>query len=189
MKEIIKLGIILLLICTISATLLGLTNELTIGRIIEQRELQSQMARIEVLSIADDFIHLDEEKFQEILSETPRISEVFVGLSKGEVIGYVIKSTPNGFNGSIEVITGITLDGKISGVRIGSHAETPGLGANAALAEFYEQYNDLDTNKSIDTVKTPPAENQIQAISGATITSQAITDGVDLAVIVFDKLK
>lgn len=189
MKEIVKLGTLLLVICAISASLLGFANEMTKTKIIEQREYQSQQSRIAVLSAADKFEELDTVKFQEFVDANDKVKEVFIGYSGETVVGYVVKTAPTGFSGAVEVITGIAVNGEISGVRIGSHAETPGLGANATLPVFYTQYDGLDSSKGVETVKIPPADNEIQAISGATITSKAVTEGVMFAIEVYNKLK
>ncbi len=189
MKEIVKLGALLLVVCAISASLLGFANEMTKDKIVEQREYQSQQSRIAVLPEADRFEAIDQAKFEEIVSANERVLEVFTGFSGDTVVGYVVKTAPNGFSGAVEVITGIDMDGRLSGVRIGSHAETPGLGANATLPDFYTQYEGLDSSREVKTVKIPPGDNEIQAISGATITSKAVTEGVTFASEVFNKLK
>lgn len=189
MKEIIKLGLLLLVICAISASLLGFANEMTKDKIIEQREYQNQLSRKAVLADADRFEPLEDAKLKEFTDENPRVKEVFIGYSSDSIVGYVVKTAPNGFSGAVEVITGIAKSGEISGVRIGSHAETPGLGANATLPEFYTQYEGIDSSNGVETVKIPPVDNEIQAISGATITSKAVTEGVNFAIEVYNKLK
>lgn len=189
MKEIVKLGALLLVICAVSASLLGFANEMTKDKIVEQREIKSQQSRIAVLPDADKFEELDEASLNEFVKANEKIKEVFIGYAGENVVGYVVKSAPTGFSGGVEVITGISINGEISGVRIGSHAETPGLGANATLPEFYTQYDGLDSSKGVETVKIPPSDNEIQAISGATITSKAVTEGVVFAIEVYNKLK
>ncbi|BEP29937.1 RnfABCDGE type electron transport complex subunit G [Helicovermis profundi] len=182
MKEIMKLGLILLIISGISATLLGFTNEVTKNQIANQRELESQKKRVEVLSAADKFEKLSQEKMTSIISKNDKVKEIYIGYKNDNVVGYVVKTMPVGFGGPVEVITGISLDGKLSGVRVGSHQETPGLGANATLPSFYTQYNGKDANNDVSVSKTNAEGNQIQAISGATITSKAVTRGVNFSI-------
>jgi electron transport complex protein RnfG len=67
-------------------------------------------------------------------------------------------------------------------MRVGNHQETPGLGANATLSDFYGQYVDKSTESELTVVKAGASGNEIQAISGATITSKAVTKGVNIAV-------
>jgi electron transport complex protein RnfG len=180
MKEIMKLGSILLLICVIAAALLGLTNEVTIGRILEQREAAAQEARQAVLPEADRFEALD-------ASSSDGVVELFEGYKGDEIVGHVAKSMPSGFGGGIEVFTGVSADGTVTGVRVGSHAETPGLGANVTLASFYEQYTGMAA-EMIGVAKSAPGEGEILAVTGATITSQAVTDGVNAAIEAIDAL-
>ena len=86
-----------------------------------------------------------------------------------------------------KVISGINMDGTIAGAVIGSMTETPGLGAKAQDQPFISQYNGKSIDNEIIVSKSSTgAENEIVAISGATITSQAVTDGINLAVEVFN---
>lgn len=189
MKEIIRLGLILLLICAVSATLLAFTNGATIEKIMEQRAIASENDRKAVLPSADTFKPMDEADYTELQGQFDKLMEVYVGYSGDTVVGYVIKTAPGGYGGPIEITTGLTNDGTVGGVRMGSnHQETPGLGAKAALPEFYDQYNDMDGLAGISVVKANPVDNQILAISGATITSDAVTDGVNMATEVFKSI-
>ena len=189
MKEIIKLGLILLLVCVIAAIALAVTNEFTKDQIALQRNLANEEARKNILPSADSFKAIDENKLSEIMSKNKSVAEVFQGYKGDSVVGYTFKSLPSGYGGTVEIMTGIDLDGKVTGVRIGSHQETPGLGANAALPEFYSQYENKSVDSEIEVSKVEPTkENQIQAISGATITSDAVTAGVNIAINTFKEI-
>ena len=188
-KEIVKLGLILLLICAVSSTLLAYTNGVTIDKIMEQREMASENDRKAVLSMADKFVELDEAQFAPLSEQFDKIKEVYIGYSGETIVGYVIKTAPGAYGGPIEITTGLNNDGSIGGVRMGSnHQETPGLGAKAALPDFYDQYNGMDALLGISVVKASPVDGQILAISGATITSDAVTDGVNMATEIFESL-
>jgi electron transport complex protein RnfG len=178
MGEILKLGAKLLLICLVSASLLAVTNEATKGPIQAQRDAASHTARQEVLSDADAFEPLEGEEFDALVAENPAILEVFTGTAGGEMVGYVIKTAPVGFGGPVEVITGMSLDGKLTGVRIGAQNETPGLGAIIATEGFYGQYQGMVTDE-VTVSKTEKTDTAIKAIAGATISSRAVTDGVN----------
>ena len=71
-------------------------------------------------------------------------------------------------------------------MRIGSHTETPGLGAKATDESFYSQYKSMSANQEIAVSKTEKSDTEIQAISGATITSVAVTKGVNSAIKAFE---
>lgn len=188
-KEIIKLGLTLLLICAVSATLLAFTNGATIDKINEQRAIASENDRKAVLPMAEVFKPMDEAQYTELSGQFDKLMEVYVGYTGDTVVGYVIKTAPGGYGGPIEITTGLDMEGVVGGVRMGSnHQETPGLGAAAALPGFYEQYNGMDALAGITVVKANPVDNQILAISGATITSDAMTDGVNMATEVFKSI-
>jgi len=187
MKEIMKLGAKLLLICLVSASLLAVTNEMTKGPIQAQRDAASQAARQEVLASADEFVQLDEAAFTALQGEHPAVLEVFVGKAGGADIGYVIKTAPVGFGGPVEVITGVGVDGKLTGVRVGSHTETPGLGGIVTEESFYGQYGGMVADM-VTVSKTEKTDTAIKAIAGATISSQAVTDGVNDSIDAFKAL-
>ena len=87
--------------------------------------------------------------------------------------------TAKGFGGDIQLTVGVK-DGVVTGVRIGTHSETPGLGARAAEEKFYGQF----TGKSgaLSVIKTGEAgDSEINAITAATITSTAVTNAVNEA--------
>jgi len=181
MKEIINLGLKLLLISLIAALSLGYVNGITEDKIAEQRALANEKARKAVSPTADAFNAIDLSAIENDL-----VVEGFEALEDDVVIGYVFKTLPKGYGGSLEVIVGITNSGTISGVRIGSHTETPGLGAKATDEAFYSQYENMNANQKIGVSKTQSSDSEIQAISGATITSDAVTKGVNSAIEAFE---
>ena len=187
MKEIIKLGIILLIITSIAAAGLGYVNGITEGPIAEQTRLADIEARKQVLPEAEDFQPLDIES----PDDYKIVSEVFKGTVEGKDAGYTFKTVPGGYGGVIEVMIGISSDGSITGVSIGNHSETPGLGAKASDEAYEGQYVGKTSEKEVDVIKVgEPSGNEVVAISGATITSKAVTDGVNEAIKYFnEKLK
>ncbi len=188
-KEIVKLGISLFMFCAVAALALGFTNELTKGKIAEQRAAKELKAKQEVLPDAKDFEEVDETVLAEMQAKEKIIQTVSVGINDaGEAVGYVVKSTPNGFGGPIVVITGMNKEGIITGVRIGSNTESPGLGSNAKKPEFYEQYNGK-TAAIVKVNKGTPGDEEIQAITSSTITSNGVTRGVNASAIACDMVK
>lgn len=182
-KEIISLGITLLLITAIAAVILGGAYKVTAGPIAIQQKKENDAAMKEVLAKAENF-----EKQDVKLAEDGLIKEVNAGKTGSDVTGYAIKVAPKGYGGLIEMMVGISTEGKVEGIKILSHAETPGLGAKAPEAEFADQYKGKSIDKEIVVVKADPAnDNEIKAITGATITSQGVTDGVNSAVEFYNK--
>ena len=181
MKDILKLGITLFAICAVAALVLGVTNNIT-APVIEERNIQaSNEARKIVLSEADEFKELDGMNSDIVL-------EVYEGIKDGQVIGYTIKTSSKGYGGAIELMVGISKDSKITGVEIGNHSETPGLGSKATEPMFKNQYVNKDVLNSLLVVKgSTNNDNEISAISGATITSNGVTSGVNAAMKIYNE--
>lgn len=188
-----KTAAILFLIAAIAALLLALTNYITSPVIAKQTEETNTAARQAVLPDADSFEVVEDLDaiIQEALGEDALIvEEAYVGLKDDQIVGYAIKTTPSGYGGDIELLTGIGIDGKTTGIAILSQDETPGLGARSTETAFQDQYKGLDASEEISVVKNQEASgNQIVAITGATITSKAVTSGVNVANEVFQALQ
>lgn len=187
MNNIAKLGATLFAICAVAALALGFVNQVT-APIIEQRNIQTNNeSRQIVLADAKEFKQLDDSVFKQVDGlEDGIIAEVYEGKNGSETVGYTIKTLPKGYGGQIELIVGISKDGVIKGINIGSMSETPGLGTKAAEPGFKDQFNEKQA-KELNVVKgKASSDDQVQAISGATITSKAVTSGVNAAIKVFE---
>lgn len=186
MNSILKLGLNLFVICAVAAGLLAGTNQITEPLIEKRNEQANNEARQTVLPSASEFKLLDSSKYK---SESDvEVVEVYEGLSGSEVVGYTIKVLPKGYGGEIELMVGITKENTIAGVNIGNMSETPGLGARSKEEAFYGQYANKPAAE-LEVIKSGVAgETEIQAISGATITSKAVTSGVNAAVEVYDSI-
>ena len=186
MNSILKLGLNLFVICAVAAGLLAGTNQITAPLIEQRNEQANNEARQAVLADATEFKILDSKNYKS--SSDVEVVEVYEGLNGSEVAGYTIKVLPKGYGGEIELMVGITKDGTIAGVNIGNMSETPGLGARSKEEAFYGQYAGKPATE-LSVVKSGTAgETEIQAISGATITSKAVTSGVNAAVEVYDSI-
>lgn len=184
MRDYIRLAGILFLVCAIAAAALGFTNSATYDRIQEQQVIASAEAKKAVLPDAEEFENLDEAALTEIKSNAKYnyVTDIYIAKAAGNVIGYAIQVAPKGYGGAVEVFVGITSDGNIQGIKVGNNSETPGLGKKAATADFQDQYVGTTWESPIDVIKNAtPKGNEIAAISGATITSRAVTDGVNQA--------
>ena len=94
--------------------------------------------------------------------------------------GYAVMASPSGYGGTISMAVGIDKNGTVTGVDIISQSETAGLGSNCTKDEFKNQF--IGKTAGIDVVKNGAKENQIDAISSATITSKAVTSGVNACI-------
>ncbi|MCC0783010.1 RnfABCDGE type electron transport complex subunit G [Clostridioides sp. ES-S-0108-01] len=184
MNSMVRLGGTLLAISAIAALALGATNQVT-APVIEQRNIQANNElRKAVLPEAKEFKEMDKSTYKNLGDNL--IAEVYEGLDGSEVVGYTLKAKPSGYGGEVEVMVGISSDGQVTGVDIGNMSETAGLGAKAKDDAFKGQYKGK-TAEPLEVAKgSTTADNQILAISGATITSTAVTTGVNAAIDVFN---
>jgi len=182
-KEIFALGLRLLIITAVAGLILGFANKITAEPIAKQQKMENDAAMKEVLPSADSF------NLKEVtLPDGSIITEVNEGTKGSDVAGYAIKVSPKGYGGLIDMMVGISNEGKVEGIKILSHNETPGLGANAPKEEFSGQFKGKSVESSLEVVKSEPSgDNQIKALTGATITSKAVTDGVNDAVDFYNK--
>ena len=189
MREIAKLAGVLFVITAVAAVLLGFTNLATKDAIAQQLEQEDINARQEALPVATDFEKVETPEIDNALkSDFDIISEVYAGKKDNEIVGYTFKTAPKGYGGEIVLNIGISVEGKVTGIKIVSHTETPGLGAKAGENAFSSQYSDKPIDKPLTVVKTAPSDdNEIQAISGATITSDAVTLGVNTCIDLYNQ--
>lgn len=177
MKENLKLGFILCIITAVAGLFLGVANELT-KDVIAQNAKMSKDDVAYILpgaTIVTDY-EFDKER-EEFVTEAYEIS------SDSEVIGYAIKSLAKGYSGEIDVLVGIKTDGTLGGVKILSQTETPGLGAKIEEEKFSGQYRDMPISETIKVVKGSKSnENEVEAITGATISSNGVTKAVNEAI-------
>jgi electron transport complex protein RnfG len=169
-----------LLIITICAGLiLGVVYGITKEPIAWQEALKETAARQTVLPGADTFEEIDITGLN-VTDDYQIVEKVFEGAAGGRTAGYTMAIVTKGYSPGLSLTVGIGTDGVVTGVEIGSHEETPGLGANAASPDFLAQYEGADGPFVV--VKTlTGAESEVQALTGATITSNAVTDAVSLA--------
>lgn len=180
-KEILIPAVSLFIICLVVTTLLAFTNKVTKPKIDQLAiDTQNNTKKI-VLSDAHSF---SEEK---TVSMNGAEYTYYDGLDEsGETLGYVFSTSAKGYGGDIDVMVGVGTDGKVKGVSILSISETAGLGMNAKNDSFLKQF----TGKSgeIGVSKTSPADNEIQALTGATITSKAMTSAVNTALSLYNEV-
>lgn len=188
----VKDGAILFAITLIAGLLLGFFYQITKEPIAKQQELAVQKACAEVFSDAS-FEAIDYAPSVELqetfVAEGVEIGTVFKALdSQGQETGYVVETTSaNGYGGDIVLYVGITNEKTVSGVSILSIAETPGLGMKAEDV-LVPQFKDKEAATFAYSKTGAVAPNEIDAISGATVTTKAVVQAVNGAVAVADEL-
>ncbi len=173
MKKQLAAWLVLGLITVAGGLSLSITNEVTKEPIRNQAVQAEAKAKQEVLPDAETFEPLE-------LPEDAGM-ELFTGVSGGTVVGYVGKVTVNGFGGPIDVIAGVDETGVVKGVNVGGSAfsETAGLGAKSREAAFTDQFMNKVSPIRVVKAADPKTASSIDAITAATITSNAVAGGVN----------
>ena len=185
MKGIIKDCLILFVITLIAGAALGVVYDITKAPIAAQEAKKKVEAQQGVFADADTFdaIELDEAVLTAVQTNGVTVDEVYDAQTAGAHAGYVIQATsPNGYGGNITLMVGVTADGTCNGYSLLTIAETAGLGMNATKPEWAAQFAGKAVEAFEVTKLGASADNQIDAISGATITSNAVTEAVNACI-------
>ncbi len=179
-KHVLSLGVTLMLIGLVASVCLGLTYSMTRDKIAEQLELAEANACVEAMPGVEKPGELKEDRELEkkVREHIPDVDKVFTCHQ-----GYIIILKVKGYGGPIRMAVGIDKDGEAMGGSIISQEETPGLGANVENREFLDQF--------IGKTVSDPLEigEDIQAITGATITSKAAVKEVREALEAFEEIE
>ena len=169
-KHFIQPIVVLMAICLVISTALAFTNDVTAPVIEKAAAEKAEAARKDVLPDADSF-----ELMQ--LSGLPEtVTEVYQAANGS---GYVFMLTAKGYGGDMNLICGMDADGNIIACKTLSHSETSGLGSKVADDGYRNQYTGVNT----DTL------GNVQAISGATISSNAYKNAVGDAFAAYELAK
>lgn len=198
MKSIVKNTVVITLITLVAGALLGLVYTITKEPITKQDELAKEKACNAVFEEADSFDTLVAEEDPAIQAYIEQsgyagqtIDEVMEAKdASGNRIGYVLTVTSHeGYGGDIRFTMGVQEDGTLNGISFLELSETAGLGMNAAKDDFKNQFSGKQV-ESFSVTKTGAAsDREIDAISGATITSTAVTKAVNAGLSAVEFLK
>lgn len=200
MNKIVKNALILMAITLVSGILLGLVYGITKEPIAQAEAKAEQEAYLAVFSGADKFAEPDNKKellagAAEVLaaagydSTADTLENFYLVEKDGQTAGVVMNVTSHeGYGGDINFSMGIDLEGTVTGVEILSISETAGLGMRAAEEEFKGQFRNKAVDQFAVTKAGASAENEIDAISGATFTSSAVTNGVNAGICFYQSL-
>ena len=193
-KSMIKNALILFAITLVAGVLLGLVYQVTKEPIAYQDKLAQDKANQSVFASASTFddVALDEAAAAVVATDYSGVSIESVKEAKdasGAGLGYVVQVKSKGYGDFITYTVGITNEGNVNGISIIKIAETPGLGMNAEKViapQFVDKAAAIYSVAKNGQVTDP--STQIEAISGATITSRAVTNGVNGAVSYFENV-
>ena len=174
-RYLLRLTVVLLLITAVVAGMLGAVNAVTKDRIAALNEEKQRTAMAAVLEAESyDALALP-------VGCDGTVAAAYRASVSGETVGYVIEVLPAGFGGPVDLMVGVDTDLVVTGVSVISHSETSGLGAvaaqkNAKGIAFRDQF--IGESGTLSVTKDG---GTVDALTGATITSRAVTDGVNAA--------
>lgn len=196
MKGMIKDALILFAITLIAGLMLGVVNDITKEPIAQQEQKAKNEACQNVFAAADSFEAqelADAAQIEQVLADAgisgADIDELMAAKDvSGALLGYVITVTDHeGYGGDIQFSMGITNEGTLNGISLLSISETAGLGMRAGEV-LVPQFVDKNVSKFTYTKTGATADSEIDAISGATITTNAVVNGVNAGLAYFDKI-
>lgn len=176
MKEILKLGGILLLVTAIAGAALSMVNAITKPRIEEQRRLVTERALTSALPSADKNAIVPIKQDDEI--------NYYIGYedtSKTEVVGYAFVAKGAGYSSIIETMVGVDTTGAILGLTVMHQVETPGLGTKIEEIRYGESspyFLDQFIDRTSEGLAVDKDGGEIKSITGATISSRAVTNSI-----------
>jgi electron transport complex protein RnfG len=177
-----RLIITLFLVCGIAAGSLAFVNAATKEPIAKYAAIEREEAQKKVFPDADEFSESqshDEWTAQKLDEKAGSVFE-WTAMKNGAPVGSVFQTSIQGYSGPIKLIFGVDMEGVVTGLRILSHTETPGLGAKITTDGFLRQFSGKTADQLI-LKKDDPSKGALDAISAATISSRAVTKAVHKA--------
>jgi len=171
MNQLFRFGSILTVICLVATLVLAVTYEITKPKIEQYEKQEEERALLAIMPQADSFVKKSLDGI-----------DYFESLRGNELIGYCVRVLGSGYSGYIRIIAGVDLNGVIQGVQILEHTETPGLGSRISEVRPGEKEPWFTAQFKGKQGKTVTLKRDIDAITGATISSRAVTDAVRNAV-------
>ena len=163
MKTILKTGLILFVICALSAGLCGIVNSITAPKIAEnirQEQLKAYDAVASGLEIGEETAI---EGVSGVKSQLPLTAD-------GKTEGVILNLTGNGYGGEFSIIASYSLDGELLAAKMMGNGETPGLGKKSEQAWYMDMFVGTGSSKPMPAAKTDLPGDLAQAVSGASIT-------------------
>ena len=188
MKETIKLTVRLFLITAIAGFVLAFANSFTSPVIKAREKAQYEAALKEVFADADKFEAVEEGKLNTIKTKIKNIEKIEVA---DKTVGYVFKTLgKNGYGGDISMLMAVNIENKtIVGFKVLKHSETPGLGSRVTTDEYAKSVVGNKVTEHLVKNLHPDADNDIQAITGTTISVNAVLNGLNAAIDALQELE
>lgn len=178
-KEVFKTALNLVVICLCVGACLAFVNEMTKGR-IKANEIKETMEARQKLIPADNYVDLLDPQAKAFSQDEIKalnksgVTSLAKAVKDEKPAGYVVEAQKEGYSSKIKIMYGVSPAFELLGVIIKDSAETPGLGENIKKPDFTAQFKNLPLNE----IQLTKDNGKIKAITGATISSRAVTDGV-----------
>ncbi len=172
--------LVLTMICLVMTGLVSLTYETTREQRLIQEERAANENRLALFAQAASFdlqVPSQDNPWPEGITEWTRALD-----DQGKLLGTLLVSQKRGYGGQVPVMVALDLDGKLLDIRVLAHEETPGLGNKIEEASFTQQFAGKTTQPPFSLDEGSQESQPIDAISGATRSSRAVTDAVNEAV-------
>lgn len=181
-KFILKVAGTLTVISLIVAGLLGLTNGITAERIAAINEEKTQKALAEVSTASFEKIDLDEAAVSAASAQGGKVTEIYRGTSGSSFAGYAFKVVAGGSQGDIEMIIGVDADLAVTGVSVVKASETSGIGTKVTTNQATASgVGALDQFIGMSGAGTLTVKKNVDAVTGATVSTKGVTKGVNAA--------
>ena len=172
-RYILRITGVLLVICLITALLLGAVNAVNKPR-IDALQPEKIHAAMSLVLQADEYLPI---QLQKDLRDVQSVSEARTG---GRTLGYVVQVTSNGSQGEMQMMVGVDVDNRVTGVSVIKHSETPNIGTKVVADQsVLDRFIGMDHAHGEITVNS--GTNRFDGISGATASSKGVAAGVNTA--------
>ena len=163
-----RLTMILSAICVVVALLLGIVNTITEPIITQMQAEKTAAAMAQVLQAED---------YEKIDASFDNVVAIYEAISGSKQLGYVVEVTTSGFGGVINMVVGVDMNGTVTGVSVTKNAETKNIGTKVVGDQsVLDRFVGMSGNITVNT-----GANRFDGITGATVTSKAVTAGVNTA--------
>jgi electron transport complex protein RnfG len=188
LRDLIKMVVVLLVICTTSGVVLSYVNEATIApreyqyiKFVQEPSIKAVLSGYNNDPVKDRMqLNLGEDQ-----EGNPVEKVVFPAKKDGKTFEVAYSAAAKGYHGPIEVMVGVDPEGTLTGISIMTHSETPGLGARIVEPKFTDQFAGLD----LETTKLSADGGKVDAVSGATFSTLGVITAVDAALEQFPQIK
>ena len=172
-KYVGRISGVLLSICLVTALLLGVVNSITKPKIdaIQAEKIRAAMSQV---LAADEYLPI---QLQKDLQGVQSVSEARAG---GGTLGYVVQVTASGSQGEIQMMVGVDMENRVTGVSVIKHSETPNIGTKVVADQsVLDRFIGMDHSYGEITVNS--GTNRFDGVSGATVSSRGVAAGVNVA--------